>query len=443
MKHIYTLIAFFFIFTSVSAQLERVIVEKYYISDANDATDIQYITDINGNTTDTVILEEGSTTYRIYIQLTPGYMLTKVYGDANHKLIISSTASFYNNVNSGVSFGKDLNSSRLLYNTVALDSWLTLGQATRTHSGVLKSEDTDGSSIGGSNNKSGLLINDNVEAGIPLTNADGLMPAISNPLFWLQSGIINNAGDDSTIFGSLKTGKLFVSNNAFLQCSGVTGVNPDSSKVLIAQLTTRGEVSFELNIQVKKEDGSSTINYVAKRAPEDDSNGNLYNANLAYPHLPVCGCKDPSYMEFNSHYDCNNTDSCKTKIICGCMDPIACNFDPTANYSIQSLCCYPGLCGDRDISVVCPNLDSNLKSGFLLYPNPVSDQLNFEITSDKVHETKIEIYNSFGRLIWSRNIGIVDGTVATSFNMSDQDDGLYMARYYIGNSTDTQTFIKK
>ena len=58
------------------AQIEQLIMETYYISDANDATDT-----IGGQ------LEEGSTTYRIYVDLLPGSRLLSIYGDENHPLV--------------------------------------------------------------------------------------------------------------------------------------------------------------------------------------------------------------------------------------------------------------------------------------------------------------------------------------------------------------------
>jgi hypothetical protein len=443
MKSIPFILAFFLISFSLSAQLENVIVEKYYISDSRDAGNIQYVTDEAGNTIDSVFLEFGSTTYRIYVQLAPGYMLTRVYGDATHMMKIESTENFFNNIDFGVSFGKDLTSSRLQYNSVALDSWLTIGQASRTYSGVLKSEDKDGSVIGGSLNSDGMLVNADPDAGTPLTTSDGLAPLAVAPSVWLQSGIIDNSGKDSTIFGSLKIGKQFVSHSAFIQCSGLSGVDPSSNKVLIAQLTTKGDLAFQLNIQVKKADGSSTINFVGTRATGDDESVNKYSNLLAYPHLPVCGCKDPNYVEYNANADCNIQDSCKTKIVCGCMDPDACNYDPDANYSIPSLCCYPGLCDDRDISMVCPKLGTNLKSSLLVYPNPVIDQLNLEVTSENIRNVKIEIYNAFGRLVWTKNIDVVNGSVTSDFNMSAYENGLYLARFYVGDKIETRTFIKK
>ena len=94
--------------------------EKYYISDSIDETD-----------TTGSVLPAGSKTYRIYIDLMPGSKIKKIYGDVNHALKISSTATFFNNSVDGQSFAKDFSKNRYLENTVALDTWLTLGQTTK------------------------------------------------------------------------------------------------------------------------------------------------------------------------------------------------------------------------------------------------------------------------------------------------------------------------
>ncbi len=442
MKKLFFLTFLFCLYSNVHAQLENVIIEKYYVSDAKDAMDVQYITDAVGTVTDSVFLETGSVTYRIYIQLSPGYMLSKVYGDANHALKFSSSAGFFNNISRGVSFGKDLANSRLQYNTVALDSWITLGLAGRTLSGVLKPDDTDGSIVGGAHNKSGMLANNDASAGIPLTSSDGLVPLVAAPSVWLQSGFVSNAGDDSTIFGSLVKKNQFISNSAFLQNSGVTGAISGINKVILAQLTTKGDISFELNIQVQKTDGSSSVNYVARRSPVDATQGNVYSQLLTFPQAPLCGCKDPDFLEYNPILDCNAQDSCKTKIVYGCMDPKACNFDPNANYSIKTLCCYPGMCSDRDISIVCPDLGFSKHPTVLLYPNPVSNELSIEVTAAITQDLKIEIYNSFGNLVTIKNPGSFNGTNTTTFDISQYENGIYLVKYFSNNFSGSKLFIK-
>src|SRR6185436_5264341 len=70
----------------LTAQIRDVVVETYYIANATDAADTSY-----GK------LEEGSRTYRVFVELEPGSRLKKIYGDAAHALKISSTENFYNN----------------------------------------------------------------------------------------------------------------------------------------------------------------------------------------------------------------------------------------------------------------------------------------------------------------------------------------------------------
>ena len=235
-----------FAWYNASAQLEKVIVEKYYVSDANDFTDT-----FGG------IVPIGSTTYRIYIDLAPGSILKKIYGDANHPFSIESTAPFFNHESDGQTFAKDFVKNRYLEGTVALDTWLTLGQTTKTQAGktyfgVLKNQDIDGSFIGGINNdggseliSTGLLVNNDVNAGIPLTQADGMDTMATIPSSWSHLGLLDfTTGSDSTMFGSIVEKNEFTSNNFYLANSGTKGLDLDSNQILIAQLTTTGEISF-------------------------------------------------------------------------------------------------------------------------------------------------------------------------------------------------------
>lgn len=423
------------------AQVQNVVVETYYISDTNDATDT-----IGGG------IESRSVTYRVFVDLAPGSVLTKIYGDANHALRISSTEKFFNNREDGQTFAKDFSKVRLGENTVALDSWLTIGQVTRnaakTYFGVLKSQDDDGSFIGGVNNDggsaaiaSGLLVNNDPEAGIPLTDYDGMDTMAVLPSNWANYGILDSLGDDSTIFGSLKVCNEFISRDAGLQNSGVSGVNRDSNLVLIAQLTTKGDLSFEINVEVRDSMGN-TIKYVA-----NDSillTGETLCRNLKYPFEQKCGCPDPDYLEYLGDRDCDAQDSCRTLIVFGCMDPMACNFNPDANFNIQSLCCYPGYCADRDISVVCPSLNYKVHGGlrFNLYPNPASDQLTFQCPANENAEIHFMIYDAVGRMVLDKNLGTVIYPIDMNLNIQSLNPGLYVFRMMQNNLSSQVSFIK-
>lgn len=424
------------------AQIEKVFVETYYVSDVNDATDT-----IGGT------LAVGSKTYRVYIDLVSGSKLKKIYGDANHALKFSSTQIFFNNKADGQSFGKDFSKNRYKDNTVALDSWLTLGQTTKTAAGAAnfglpKKDDTNGSFVGGVNNDggssgiaNGLLVNNDALAGVALTIADGMDTLQTLPTNWADYGIKDLiSGDDSTIFGSIKTDSQFVSYNAGLQNSGVMGVLPDSNQVLVAQLTTTGEISFELNIEVVDTNGN-TIKYVANG---DTLLANeIVNPNLKYP--PVCGCTDANYLEYSSSFACSNQSACHTLIVFGCTDPMACNYNPNANFSIPSLCCYPGACNDLDINLVCPNLgisettDENI---FSLYPNPVENFLTIEISSAKLKATKYTIYDYLGRVVIEKNMNSISMANKIEVNVSELTGGLYLLRLSTETSCAAKMFVK-
>jgi len=421
----------------VKAQLEKVIVETYYISDTLDATDT-----IGGG------LEVGSTTYRVYIDLAPGSKLTKIYGDVNHALKINSTQPFFNNKADGQSFAKEFAKNRYVDNTVALDTWLTLGQTTKTGSktyfGILKANDNDGSFVGGANNDGGsaaviygLFNNNNPLAGIALTIADGMDTMTVLPTNWADNGIISS-GIDSTIFGSVLEGSQFNSNNVSLQNSGVAGVLPDSNQILIAQLTTKGEISFDLNIEVIDTNGT-LIKYVA-----NDSillAGEILNRYLKYPYEQSCGCPDPLYLEYNATRDCDAQDSCKHLIVFGCMDPLACNYDQAANFNLQELCCYPGYCNDRDISVVCPTLIAGNRE-LNIYPNPTQHQLTLKISGDEDASAMYVIYNSFGRIVAEKNCSVINGTNLVQVDVTNLETGLYMIQLRTNDSLLSKLFMK-
>lgn len=445
MKNILLFIfSFFMLYANAQDAIKNVIVETYYVSDAKDATDT-----IGGK------LESGSKTYRIYIQLKPGCKLLSLYGDENNALKISSTAPIFNNRSFGETFGKDIKASNLRKNTVALDSWLTLGQvtkkATTTYFGTLKSQDTDGSLIGGANNDGGsalviggLLTNDENNAGLPLTIADGMGLIAKVESNWVHSGFIDLvSGEDSTIFGSVKAGTEFISNNAYLSNTGVMGVNPDTNQVLVAQLTTKGEISFEINVQVydpNAKNGFSSF-YVAKGKDTTYSSERKITTVSPYLTYPAaCGCGDPEFLEYDKKYTCTTMDSCKTRIVLGCTDTKACNYNPDANYNVVYMCCYPGKCYDRDISLACPSEETVLRLD--TYPNPATSNIRIQASPVVEKATRYTIYNYYGRIVLEKNLGIVNGEISDNLDLSNFEPGIYVVRLVAGDAADSRIFIK-
>ena len=248
--------------------LENVIVETYYVSDANDATD-----------TDGGSLPAGSVTYRIFADLLPGYEVQAVYGNSNHQLRIETSTFFFNNEDRGEITGSAIGSGFLDNNTVALDSYLAMGYASNTHFGIPKNDDTNGSIVGGVNNdggsaniSGGLLVNN---AALPaLTTADGLVPGTAASLTLVgltpaQTALFNDQNSVSGLFST--------NSGAWSVLAGVQGPT-SANRVLLAQITTNGQLSFELNIQIGTPEGG-TVQYVANNPQA----GELERAYLSFP----------------------------------------------------------------------------------------------------------------------------------------------------------------
>ena len=96
--------------------LENVIVERYYVSDANDAAG------------SSGALPVGSVTYRIYADMLPGYKFQAIYGIPAHTLKLTTSTSFFNNEDRGATT-PSYTKLQAKANTVMLDSWFSVGAA--------------------------------------------------------------------------------------------------------------------------------------------------------------------------------------------------------------------------------------------------------------------------------------------------------------------------
>ncbi len=468
MKQLLTLIllTLLFIPKGVHAQIHDVIVEKYYISDSLDATDSTNWFANAGYPTH--YLERGSITYRVYVQLDSGYKLRKVWGSECHPFKVKSTAVFYNNISRPDELYGYMIRKQFFYGNplLAIDSWLTIGKCAVgngvnpvQYMGVPKDDDYDGSLIGGSSHNGGgtagisvgLIVNNDTAAHIPVDTADGMVPTIAPFPGWVDFGfteVIGGNTTDTTTFGSINVDSVFISTNGYLQQNGgVTGDSAAGHKVLVGQFTTKGELTFELNLELMDSTGGihngDLLNFVAT-ASNCDTVGmdTTVLGMLKYPRdIPICGCGDPFFVEYNPNAPCfNDSVYCLHRIVFGCMDTLACNYDANANFNIPSLCCYPGRCNDRDISLVCPGVTS--LTGFKLFPNPAVDILNIEINAGINQEVKYTIYDSFGIIVEDKDLGIRTGVVTPLVDVSTYQIGLYLVRVTIGGSAQSKTFMK-
>jgi hypothetical protein len=256
MKHLYTICLICFA-VSLSAQtgLQGIFVEPYYVSSKEDAKGFN----------SSGILEEGSVTYRIYVDLEPGYRFQAAYGSPDHPLEISSDRVFFNHNHSGNTHPNIIPERDLARDIVLLDSWVTAGAATENHQGIPRKFDflaKDGLlrfKAGFLENTVKLSEEDLGPLTLKLEDCDGL----TRPQL-LPVTTVYNIDSLGWAMGSVSRAKrLYVENGAWA-CMGKGSLGADSlagNHVLIAQVTTAGKLDYKLNIMIGTPEGKS-IQYV-------------------------------------------------------------------------------------------------------------------------------------------------------------------------------------
>ncbi|MFT4986501.1 MAG: hypothetical protein ACI8U0_002145, partial [Flavobacteriales bacterium] len=168
----------------------------------------------------------GNITYRVFIDLEPGYELQQVYGNAANPLNISTTTSFYNDFSVGNTFGNLINSLFLAppfnatFPFLPFDSFVSLGAASTTDWGVLNS-DAPG----------GLL-------------ALGPVNAVSTLGATVDASLTNS-------FGIGASASLVVNDDGqFFTLTTNADIAP-GNRIFVGQFTTAGDFSFALNIQTR------------------------------------------------------------------------------------------------------------------------------------------------------------------------------------------------
>lgn len=279
--------------------LENIIVEKYYISDNNDT---------NVNSTGGV-LPVGSVTYRIYVDMLPDYIFQSAYGDPNHECRIETTTLFFNNEDRGA-VHPTFSSNYCDDNTVMLDSWLSVGAASAGRMGIQKSQDDGVNTIV---NVDGVLQNTDPLMGIPLTQQDGLIVGTPEPVVTVGIGTeimvfdSQNDGTNGPVFSTF--------NGAWASLNGSVGPDPALNQVLIAQITTDGILSFQLNVQIRNQTTFVVENYVAS---------NPTGTEVLFPALNYnssTGISNSPVVDFSSQLYPNPANTLVSLIISGIEKP--------------------------------------------------------------------------------------------------------------------------
>ena len=244
-KKIFLGLGLSFLWTVTFAQngLEKIIVEKYYISTKEDSV------------ASLGTLPVGSVTYRLYADMLPGYRFQALYGNADHPLKIATSTSFFNNEDRGATTANAIASAQLKNNTVALDSWFSVGASATGQFGVLKTEDNGAANLLTANS---ILNNTALAIGIGLKKQDGNMAGSPEAVTFV--GIDPTGG---LFDATSQSGNSFTTNNGAISAlNGATGPTAEN-RILLGQFTTDGVFTFELNIQIGTPTPGVSEKYVA------------------------------------------------------------------------------------------------------------------------------------------------------------------------------------
>lgn len=252
-----------------SAQgLDGIIVERYYLTDeADEANAFE-----NGSV---VPLPPGSVVYRVFVDMAVGYKFSQIFGTPDHPLTVNATSDFYNDPSYGVTINPGtISANNIRKHTALIDSWFTTGGASNSKVGILKSEDNDGS-VGNQHNVLGN--NPGGCYGVPINGAnaqDGM--TVSSATTYLvpnQLGLSNALEPLDQTPGN----SITIDNGALAALGGIVGPTA-TNRVMIAQLTVDGNISFALNVQLVNELTGQAENYVAS----NPAAGQLTHPTLTY-----------------------------------------------------------------------------------------------------------------------------------------------------------------
>jgi hypothetical protein len=232
--------------------IESVYVEKFYVVTKKDVSK----PDFSGP------ISEGACTYRIYLDLMPGYRFQAAYGIKAHPLVLKSSAMFYNHVEYGNSQPNVIPFRTLSKNISLLDSWLSVGAANESSLGIPRKFDQE--SI--VNFESGFFQNTTGETSLSFRESDGMVavPHCKAPTFYQMD-------EQLKMLNSLTRSNIIEIENGAWACMGKGACGADSlgtNMVLIGQLTTAGDLTYSLNVMVSGPDGVSTKYVYAN--PQDD-----------------------------------------------------------------------------------------------------------------------------------------------------------------------------
>ncbi|HEX2618158.1 MAG TPA: T9SS type A sorting domain-containing protein [Flavobacteriales bacterium] len=435
---------------------QGLIVEPYYEADGNDA----------GDTDGSTGLVSGAVTYRVFVDLKPGYKLLTVGGFPSHPVSFSTTTTLFNNDDRGEAWGDDIPDQHLDKNTVAIDSWLSMGAASDARWGVLKVDDPDGSVVGGSNNDGGsngvpqgLLVNNSALMGTPLTDADGLFAPSVPPA-------ITSVGNAPNLFDGGGDPSYSDENFAWAVLGGVEG--PDTAnRILIGQFTTDGVLELCFNLWVRIPDPlvcsdpncHEIMEFYADLLPIDTAGGGFATDNR-FTHPTLCfnsadqdvdclGVPGGTALSGTSCDDGNgDTQNDVFSAECACIgedclgvlggdalpgEPCDDNDPNTGNDIWQTGCVCIGSTGITEATV-----HANVSVG----PNPVQDQVRVRIGELRGQRTVITLRNALGQVLAAYELGASTGDRQQLIDVSAYGTGVYLVEVVVGTQRVVERITK-
>ena len=297
--------------------------------------ELELVTNHDGSNPD---LPVGLSTYRVYVTTpTADDFVSSISGSSDVPAYLNTTTSFFQHPFGAISPDNINTLFFAVVPSLMYDSWLTIG---------LDSQPSG------------------EESAITFVEAPG-----DNWMAEFNAG--NNLNIDSFFGGSWFA--LITANN---------GYAGDDQRVLVAQLTTDGELNGQLYVQVfpngdQSQDTYLTLSFGGNECGCNDEMACNYDASVTYDdgscfypvdggECEVLGCMTSLACNYNA--DANTDDgSCEFVSCAGCMDEAACNYDMDA--TVPGFCEFPAFAWE--------DCDGGCADGFDTNGNGICDPLDF------------------------------------------------------------------
>jgi hypothetical protein len=246
MKHLFFLLFFATNATAILSQsgYEGLYIEQYHRTSASQNLDTNY----SGS------IKPGSITYRVYVDLLPGYRLQAVYGTPESPIVINSSTPFYNHASNGQTHPNIIPQRSMFRDAVMLDSWLSMGASGENTMAIPLIHDDYGLD---SLLPSGLpVLNDKQKKQLAMfREKDGLkwQENLPFPTFFQMDSALKH-------LGSTTNGHTIEITNGAWASLGRGSIGLDSltnNMILIGQFTTEGDLELKLNLMISSPAGES------------------------------------------------------------------------------------------------------------------------------------------------------------------------------------------